>query len=398
MEMTTALTRRTVLAAAPLLLTGAPAFAQQAPLKLGTSVSLSGTLAQSGDKVGKGYKLWVDDVNGRGGLLGRKVELIIYDDQSDAGTSARLFEKLITDDKVDMTIGPYGSAASFAASAVTEKHRMPTLLPSAASDAIFNRGFKYIFQMFPPLKTIFEPLLGDAGQAAGFARIAILHSSDLYPKSVTAAVEATAKKYNREIVLNEEFPLNASDLSSLMLKLRQARPDLVVGGAQLPDALTIIRQLRDIGYSPNGIALSPGPLKDDFASSLGADADGIMADYIWEPVSTTPESLELIKKWSAAYKDAPDVQSAFGWCGGKVLEAAVGKAGSLDLDQLRAAYLGLEMKTALPGIFKLAPETGAQIGQQLGVVQWQKGKRQIVAPKEIATAEMTAPLTPWDKR
>ena len=395
----TKLSRREFCAATAATMTlGGRAWAQQAPLKVGASLSLTGTLAQSGDKVKRGYELWVKDVNGRGGLLGRPIELVTYDDRSDSGTSARLYEKLITEDKVDLVIGPYGSATSFAASAVTEKHKVPMLLPSAASEAIFKRGYKYVFQLFPPISTIFEPLFGEIGTKSGFQRVAIIHSSDLYPKSVAGSVEALCKKYNREVVLKEEFPLNASDLSSLMLKLRAARPDLLIAGAQLPDSMLIIRQLKEAQVLPKAIAMTPGTLKDDFGQTLAGDADGVMGDYLWEPVSTTPESMELITKWRAAYKDEPDVHSAYGWSGGMLLEAAVKRAGSLDSDKLREAFLSLETKTVLPGIFKLDRETGLQVGQTLGVVQWQKGVRQVVAPAEIATAQFMPALKPWNQR
>lgn len=377
---------------------GMGVFAQQRPLRIGASLSLTGTLAQSGDKVKRGYELWARDVNGRGGLLGRPVEFVIFDDRSDAGTSARLYEKLITEDKVDMLLGPYGSAASFAASAVTEKYKYPMLLPSAASDAIFTRGYKYIFQLFPPLSGIFDPLMGEVGTSAGYQRVAIIHSSDLYAKSVGAACEANAKKHNREIVLKEEFPLDASDLSSLMLKLRAAKPDIVLGGTQLPDSMLVVRNMKDARVLPKAIALSPGPLKDDFHQALKGDADGVMSDYIWEPVDRKPASQEFAAKWRAAYKDEPDVQSGFGWVGGQLLEAAVKSAGALDSEKIRDAFLKLETETLLPGRFKVDPDTGRQIGQTLGIVQWQGGKRQIVAPQGIATAQMITTLSPWDKR
>ena len=123
-----------------------------------------------------------------------------------------------------------------------------------------------------------------------------------------------------------------------------------------------------------------------------------MGDYLWEPVATTPESRAFIAKWKAAYSDEPDVQSAFGWVGGQLLEAAVRSAGSLDSEKLREAFLRLETKTLLPGVFKLDAETGKQIGQTLGIVQWQKGKREIVAPRELATASVITALPPWDQR
>ncbi|MGE0797155.1 MAG: amino acid ABC transporter substrate-binding protein [Lautropia sp.] len=377
---------------------GGSVFAQQRPLRIGASLSLTGTLSASGDKVKRGYELWAREVNTRGGLLGRRVEFLIFDDRSDAGTSARLYEKLITEDKVDMVLGPYGSAASFAASAVTEKYKIPMLLPSAASDSIFTRGYKYIFQLFPPIAGIFEPLLDDVASRAGYQRVAIVHSSDLYAKSVGGACEALAKKYNREVVLKEEFPIDATDLSSLMLKLRTAKPDLIVGGAQLPDSMLIVRNMKEARVLPKALALSPGPLKDDFHTALKGDAEGVMSDYLWEPVDQKAVSKEFTAKWRAAYKDEPDVQSGFGWVGGQLLEAAVKSAGAMDNEKIREAFLKLDMETLLPGRFKVDAATGRQIGQTLGTVQWQGGKRQIVTPSSIATAQMVTTLPPWDKR
>ena len=367
-------------------------------LQVGASLSLSGGLAQSGVNMNKGYQHWIKALNASGGLLGKQAKLVVYDDRSDPSTSAKLYEKLITEDKVDLVIGPYGSGTGFSASAVTEKYKYPLLLPASASEAIFTRGFKYVFQLFPPLRTIVEPLRGELADRHGLQRVAILHSPDLYPKSVLAAVDALAQKYKRDVVLKEEFPLNAADLSSLALKVRGARPDLIIAGAQLPDSLVLIRQIKETKYLPKAIAMSPGTLKDDFGQALGKDAEGVMGDYLWEPVAGDPMSKAFIASYRAEFNEAPDVHSAFGWSGGKVLEAAVKKAGSLDPDKLREAFLGLEMPTLLPGVFKLDPNTGAQIGLKLGIVQWQKGMRQIIAPTEIATSQRVIPLTDGDKR
>lgn len=370
----------------------------QAVLQVGASLSLSGGLAQSGVNMRKGYELWIKELNAGGGLLGRQAKLVVYDDRSDPSTSAKLYEKLITEDKVDLVIGPYGSATGFAASAVTEKYKFPFLLPASASEAIFNRGFKYVFQLFPPIRTIFEPLIGELADRHGLQRIAIVHSPDLYPKSVAGVIEALAQKYKREVVLKEEFPLNATDLSSLALKIRSARPDIIIAGAQLPDSLVLTRHLKEARYLPKAIAMSPGPLKDDFGQSMGKDAEGVMGDYIWEPVADNDMSRSFKARYKAEFNEEPDVHSAFGWTGGRVLEAAVKKAGSLDPDRQRDAFLGLEMQTLLPGVFKLNPETGAQIGLKLGIVQWQKGKRQIIAPADLATAQVMIPLPAWDGR
>lgn len=375
-----------------LLALSVPALAQQAPLQIGASLSLSGALAQSGEMMKRGYGLWEKDVNARGGLLGRQVKLVLYDDQSDSGTSARLYEKLITEDKVDLLLGPYGSAAAFAASAVTEKHKFPILLPAAASDAIFARGFKYAFQLQARVSGVFDSLLGEIASKNKLTTVAILHSPDIYPKAVGNAAAAHAEKYGRKVVLREEFPLNSKDLSSVVLKLRAAKPDIIVVGAQLPDSILLMRQLREAQYQPKAIAITPGAVKDDFGQSLGKDAEGVMGDYLWEPVSITPESKAFSEMWRQAYKQEPDYHSAISWIAGQILEAAVKRAGSLEADKIRAAYLATEMKTMLPGVFKLDPETGGQLGLQLGLVQWKNGRREIVDPTDLATSPLVIPL------
>src|SRR5262249_30998016 len=119
---------------------------------------------------------------------------------------------------------------------------------------------------------------------------------------------------------------------------------------------------------------------------------------LWEPVAADEMSKAFTARYKAEYKEDPDVHSAFGWSGGKVFEAAVKKAGSLDADKVRAAFAGLEEKTLLPGIFKIDPETGAQVGLKLGIVQWQKGKRQIIAPAEVASSKIIIPLPAWNER
>jgi branched-chain amino acid transport system substrate-binding protein len=144
-----------VLAAAgvALLALGVPLDAeaqQRTPIRVGVSLSLTGGLSRSGVEQAHGYRLWLEDVNARGGILGRPVEPVVYDDKSDPATGAKLYEKLIMVDKVDLVIGPYSSPVTFAASAVTEKYQYPMLGTGASARNIFERGFKYIFLVPTP--------------------------------------------------------------------------------------------------------------------------------------------------------------------------------------------------------------------------------------------------------
>src|ERR1700704_4425158 len=117
--------------------------AQDKPIRVGVALSQSGNLADSAKLYYQGVELWRDEVNARGGLLGRKVELVVYDDRSDPATAAKLYEKLIGDDNVDLLFGPWGSASAATASAVANKHNRVFFNSGGASEQIQERGFKY---------------------------------------------------------------------------------------------------------------------------------------------------------------------------------------------------------------------------------------------------------------
>src|SRR3954469_12984098 len=124
--------------------TGSPGATQAGPIRIGASISLTGKDARTGKELQQGYKLWEEQVNAKGGVLGRKVEFVIYDDQSEPETSAKLYEKLISEDKVDLIIGPYSSPTTIPASTVTEKHHYPMIVSGASATDIFNRGYTYV--------------------------------------------------------------------------------------------------------------------------------------------------------------------------------------------------------------------------------------------------------------
>src|SRR2546428_13808214 len=115
------------------------------PIRIGASLSLTGTYAKLGNYQHEGYKLCAKQVNDKGGLLGRKVEFVVYDDQSTPATGVRLYEKLITEDKVDAIMGPYSSPVTEAAVNVTEKYKKVMVAPLAATTSIFKKGRQYIF-------------------------------------------------------------------------------------------------------------------------------------------------------------------------------------------------------------------------------------------------------------
>jgi branched-chain amino acid transport system substrate-binding protein len=137
----------------------APVTEAQPPIRIGASLSQTGLYAAPGQNQLRGYQLCVKHVNDKGGVLGRKLELVLYDDGSDPATAARLYEGLITQDKVDLVLGPYTTSITEAVASVTEKYRMPLLAPTAGTTSIYRKGRKFLFMVGVPAEVHLEGLI-----------------------------------------------------------------------------------------------------------------------------------------------------------------------------------------------------------------------------------------------
>lgn len=369
------------------------ALGQGSPITIGASLSLTGNYARNGQDEQKGYELWVQQINANGGLLGRQVKLIVYDDQSEPATGAKLIERLITKDHVDLLIGPYSSSVTMAATTVSEKYHMVMLNPGASSLAIFQRGYKYAFQLLTPARLQMHAGL-ELAQQNGFKSVAIIYQDSAFPKDLALGANQSAKQLGMNVVLDQSYATNATDFSSLILRLRQANPDVLVAGSYLPDSIQLVRQIRDSGWAPKMFLFGPnGPALPDFEQTLGKDADGIMGISQWEPVAQYPGAQAFVKAYEQRFGAAPSYSSAAAYSAAEILQRAVEKVGSLNQDQIRQVLLNADWMTPF-GAFKV-DSTGAQTAHKTVIIQVQNGAKQIVWPKEAASASPVLPFQGW---
>jgi branched-chain amino acid transport system substrate-binding protein len=370
---------------------GAP---QGTPILVGTSASLSGPYAASGKYSLEGFQLWVDDVNARGGMLGRPVKLIYYDDRSDPNTGVQLYEKLITADKVDLIVGPYSSAVTSATSTVAEKHKMVMIGPEAADTKIYSRGYKYNFQGQTQAGKYMLGALALA-KANGYKTLAMLSEDTAFPKAVASEVEKVVGQYGVKVVFNETYPKGSSDFSALLTKVKQLAPDLVFANSYLPDSQGIIRQCRELGINARLFAVAVGAAEPEFGN-LGPTAEYVFGATQWGPNMPWKGNAEFTKRYQAKFGRAPDYHSASNYGTMEVMEAAVKQVGSLDQDQLAAAIAKMELDTVY-GRFKV-DSRGVQVGYTSALLQWQHGKQVIVWPENVADARAILPTPMWSQR
>jgi branched-chain amino acid transport system substrate-binding protein len=365
------------------------------PVRIGVALSQTGNLADSAAPYFKGLDLWREQANARGGLAGRPIEFVVYDDRSDPATAARLYEKLITDDKVNLVISSLGSATAATGSAVAEKHKMVMINGGGAAEAIQQRGFKYVFQTAARISSYADGIVPMI-EKYKIKSIALVSRDYAAARDISKAIKEQIKDKDVKIVMDEYFPAGTADFSSQIAKGQQLQPDLWIGLLYPGEAIETVRQFHSMNYMPK-FFVANGVSQDDFIKSAGKDAEYALGMSLFEPSLPSEGNKEFVKTYHDKYSADPGYYSAFGFVAGTVLEAAVKKAGSIDTEKVREALTTLKMGSVM-GRHEVDPNTYMQVGVKGLVVQVQNGKREVVWPEEYKTAEPKLPIPAWDKR
>ena len=373
-----------------------PAAPAQTPIKIGASMSVTGTYAKPGTYQKQGYDVCIDELNAKGGLLGRKVELVIYDDQSQPATAVRLYEKLITEDKVDAVMGPYSSAVSEAVANVTEKYKKVMVAPLAATTSIFKKGRKYIFMVITPAESYLEGLV-DMAAKRGLKTVAIINEDTLFPKASATGTAEAARKRGMQVVLQEAYPKGNTDFSALLVKIKAVNPDVIAAGTYFDDAVAITRQMKELNVNPKMFGLTVGGDLPEFYDLLKQNAEYVYGSTQWDETLPYPGQKEFLAAYKKKFANQePSYHTAAGYAGCLIYAEAVKRAGTLDADKVREQLLKLEIRTAF-GDYKVDAD-GFQTAHKMVMLQWQDGKRVVVWPDDLASGKVRYPTPEWSKR
>jgi branched-chain amino acid transport system substrate-binding protein len=381
----------------------------QAPIRIGASLAQTGPYAALGQNQLRGYQLCVKRTNEKGGVLGRKLELMVEDDQSQPATAARIYERLITQDKVDAVIGPYSSPITEAVADVNEKFRMPMVAPGAAATSIFKKGRKFVFMVLPPAEVDLEGLI-DIAAKKGLKTVAVIHQDVVAARATTQGAIELGKKKGLEVVLAEAYPQGTTDFSALLAKVQAANPDVLAAATYFEDTVAITRQMKALSVNPKMYGLTTGVDSLRFYELLGRTAEFVYGVTPWVPelvelragglipiARQYPGAREFVESYKKEFPGADlSYHSAAGYGGCQILVEAVRRAGSLDGQRLREAILKMDRNTVYGG-FRVDRD-GVQVAHKRVLFQWQDGKKVIVWPEELATGKPRFPTPPWTQR
>ena len=381
--------------------------AAQAPIKIGISLPLTGDFSEPGTAALRGYQVWQQVVNANGGLLGRKVQLIVKDDRSDQNTIVSDYNALINENKVDLLLGTFSSLLNLPASAVAEKFKMVYVEPAGGSPKMFNRGFQYLFfaqqATAPHQADVFVDYIKSLPADQQPKTAAYPTQDDPFAAPVVAGVQSQLEKAGIKTVYTTTYPPATTDFDTIASAIKSSGADVVVQGAVFDDGVGLIRSMKKVGFNPKALFQTSAPSEAKaFTDAIGAqNTNGIFYAVSWSPSakgSKYPLNQQFLSTYKKKFKsNLPAEDSADAFAAAQVLQTAVSKVGKIDQDALKDWLHSHPVRTILGPLSW--DSTGAP-RQAFFLAQWQcaKGKcaSQIVAPKVVATTKtIVNPKPAW---
>ncbi len=400
------LTRRTFLkvaggATAAALLPIPAARAQTGPVRIGFAISGTGPFSiGAGITQAPNYILWRDEVNAKGGLMvkgqGRRpIELVSYDDRSDLETGVRLYERLVTVDKVDLLLPPWGTAMNFAVAPVANRASYPLIAPTATSIRLRDMALPYFYAILAHPDAMMSSLvsfLREVRTQKQFNKVAVIHVADLFGVEQYSALAPLLKQAGFEVVEDKSYPFGVQDLSDLLKGIQAKRPDVFIGLTYPPDTNLAVSQASGIGFNPAVFYTSVGTAFPAFRDRFKTNAEGVVGMGAWNPKVPFKGARPYFTDHVTKMGREPDRwASAFAYATLKILEEAVEKVG-LDRPQIKEYLDATEFQTIVGPVKFVRGINRATPGM---VGQWQKGEFEVVWPKTRATAAAMVPKPNW---
>jgi len=362
------------------------------PIRIGTSLPLTGEFSEPGKAAEQGYRVWEKMVNDAGGLLGRPVEIIVRDDASDQNTIVADYNALISREKVDLLLGTFSSLLNIPASTVAERNRMLYVEPAGGAPEIFDRGYKLLF--FAQQATadhqgdLFADYILSLPESERPKTAAYPTLDDPFAIPVLEGIRAKLEPAGIETVYAETYPVDTSNFDAIANAVKSADPDLLVHGATFADGVGFIRALDKVGFDPDYFFETSAPsFADQFSKGIGVEnTEGIFYAVSWTEEANTPGNQEFLAGYEEMYgAGVPAEDAADAFAAATVVQRAVEAVGGVDDQQALADWLHANEVETILGPLSW-DETGAPEGEFL-IGQWQDGKSEIVLPEAAATTD-----------
>jgi branched-chain amino acid transport system substrate-binding protein len=379
------------------------ALAQDA-IKIGAVLPLSkASFAQAGEEQRRGLLMALEEINQAGGVLGKKLELIIEDDTGEPSVGIAAAEKLISRDKVVALIGGYSSTITYAQLNAIQRYEPFVAWVGASSTKVEHEfGPKRWFFHYHPWdyhrqSTVRDFILSLNPRPK---TVAVAYEDGIYGTTSRDYVVKYLKEKGFNVVFDERFKSGSSDFTPMLTKIKRTNPEVFYWVAYAGDTTLIMKQAKEIDFNPK-LFLSVAINFPQYKPSLGATGDFVSGVDVWVPGMKLPETVKWVEKFKKAYPDrTPEYWVPLAYTNLMTVVEAVKRAGSTDKEKLIAAMEKTDYNSPMGKMtFKKSEEGGLHqaIDEQI-VTQWQAGVSHVVYPASKATSKLIYPTPNWKSR
>ena len=393
--------------------TPTPTTGAKKKVRVGGTKPFTGPEALPGKSEGDANKLWAKLVNEAGGIKAGdgntyEVELILYNDEDKPENVGRLYEKLITDDKVDFLFGPVYGPLGMATVPMVEKYKKFEVFGTCSFNPKDYRGWKYIVHTITNGPSYMEAILDMILERAipndpEAKNLAVTHGDDAFRQTAGSYGYEYAKQKGFNVVFYETYHSAITDFAPLLAKVKAAQPTIYLNAGVYTDAIQIIKQMRELDLNVKLVWAGTGTVFPSFYEALGKNAEGCVTCTQWEKGIVYQQDYglshdEFLAAFQKEYGYQPDYHAATGFQQGLVLQRTMEFCDKpLDSDAMRKVAGDLDM-TTFYGKYKVDPVTGWQVGHKMGVVQWQNAEKAVVWPMLAGVKPLVYPIKKWSER
>ncbi len=374
--------------------------AAQDVVKVGIILPLTGEKAKFGEIEKNSFIMALNEVNKAGGVKGKKIELLIEDDTGKPDIARGAAEKLLSKDKVIMLGGGYGSSETYAIAGVAQQKKIPFLINTGSADEITEKGWNYVFRLNPAVSDYANAAESFYQEIAKPKSAVILFENTLFGTSGSKDAEKTLKAMGISVLLKEGYEHGAVDFKPLLIKVKNANPDLVYMISYVMDASLIMRQSMELDINPKMfVGGGAGFTLPEFYQNAGKAAEGVFSADLWVPTLPFTGAMDYFKNYKKLYGKDTEYHGAEAYAAMQVIADVLKRAKSLSPEDIRQALAATDLMTVFGPVKFIAYDK--KINQNklpTYLVQWNKGKLECVWPKQFATGPYVFPHKPWKTR
>lgn len=370
-------------------------------IKVGVLLPLTGSQAKFGEIEKRSYEMATEEINAKGGVNGKKIELLFEDDTGKPDVGRSGVEKLISREKVPVITGGYSSSVTAAAAPVAQQFKVPFVISTGSADDITEKNYDYIFRINPPASEYPNAVKSFIqGVAKDVKTVALLYENSAFGQSSSKSFEEDAKELGLKILVKEGYQAGAIDFKPILTKVKAANPDMVYMVSYVMDASLLMRQSKELRINPKlFVGGGAGFTLPEFAKSAGDASDHVYSATLWVETLPFPGAREYFDKFQKKYGSETEYHGAEAYAAMYVVADALKRAKGITPKDVRDALAKTDMKTAFgPVKFVSYGKKTQQNKLDTYMVQWQKGGLEAVWPKGVATKKYVYPTPHWDKR